>query len=328
MIEKSKKKLRKSIIKISVFIISFLLILTLTSIKPSALGYGDIFLSHYYEPIINVRDVDNEWHNLDVFVDSIPFTQDLYFDNFVSSNMPLEINTEFTGFATTTNLFRVTPNYRINNIVSITTDSYEISKMQLNYEFITLYDEFIINYYLGDSTRLIPCSVYLDNSNFERVSITYVWTYSKQENGSVVNYTETFTNNHPDLSKPINMLPLDYITDIDGLNEFMNNYGNGQFVKIKNCRVTIDFEPINTEEAYFSALQYSTDFGNYDNNNLLAWYNFDSITSIGDVGTGILNAAESIVQFEILPNFTLLDAILIILAIPLLIWILKVAFGG
>lgn len=50
--------------------------------------------------------------------------------------------------------------------------------------------------------------------------------------------------------------------------------------------------------------------------------------TIFDVGASMLTSVNSFFQFELLPGFSLFNILTIVLAIPLLIWILKLIMGG
>lgn len=128
----------------------------------------------------------------------------------------------------------------------------------------------------------------------------------------------------------VSVLPTNYQNSfsISDINEFMDMYGgNWGYIYIEKaiCEIT-SFQSDVTELTY---TQIVTD---YDSQNEFiqyqGWYNYDNIANFGDVGESISSSVSNFLKTEILPNFTILNLLLIVIAIPLLIYILKLFLGG
>lgn len=101
---------------------------------------------------------------------------------------------------------------------------------------------------------------------------------------------------------------------------------NDNMMYIESLRVLVEF-PNN----YVGNLSYRYGVDSLELNNikyggaLNNWVNSSIGINMGDI---LLDNVNAFLQFEILPNFTLFNLFVLIVAIPLLIWILKLILGG
>lgn len=101
---------------------------------------------------------------------------------------------------------------------------------------------------------------------------------------------------------------------------------NNDMMYIQSYRVVVEFS-----NSYVDNLSYrygvdslelnEINYGGAFNN----WINSSIGLNMGDI---LLDNVNAFLQFEILPNFTLFNLFVLIVAIPLLIWILKLILGG
>lgn len=126
------------------------------------------------------------------------------------------------------------------------------------------------------------------------------------------------------------ILPTSYQNSftIDDINEFVDMYGgaNGYiYIEKAICELT----SIQDDVVEISCYQIVTDYNSQnDFIQYQAWYDYDNIANFGDVGESISSSVSNFLKTEILPNFTILNLLLIVIAIPLLIYILKLFLGG
>lgn len=101
---------------------------------------------------------------------------------------------------------------------------------------------------------------------------------------------------------------------------------NDSMMYIENIRVLVEFPNNYANELKYRYGVDSIEYNslNYDNA-LSNWVNSSLGINMGDI---LLDNVNAFLQFEILPNFTLFNLFVLIVAIPLLIWILKLILGG
>lgn len=131
------------------------------------------------------------------------------------------------------------------------------------------------------------------------------------------------------VTEGISILPLSYkrAFTINEINEFTDMYGGANgFIYIDKaiCEITPYDDVIELSYSQIvTDYEVQNDFIQYQ-----AWYDYDNIANFGDVGESLKDSVSNFLSTEILPNFTILNILLIVIAIPLLIYILKLFLGG
>jgi hypothetical protein len=132
------------------------------------------------------------------------------------------------------------------------------------------------------------------------------------------------------ISEGVSILPLSYkrAFTINEMNEFVDMYGGANgYIYIDKAICEISSMQDDVIELSYSQIvtdyEVQNDFIQYQ-----VWYDYDNIANFGDVGESLKDSVSNFLNTEILPNFTILNILLIVIAIPLLIYILKLFLGG
>ena len=111
-------------------------------------------------------------------------------------------------------------------------------------------------------------------------------------------------------------------TDLFGVSSINGN----NLMYIKYYRVVVEFPNNYSDNLCYNYGVFSKEYEEINYNNALtSWV---SISQTNNIGSSLLSSVNSFMSFEIVPGLSLLNILMLLVAIPLLIWILKLFLGG